>query len=132
MRKKETTEDPIAESPPSNKGTFVLTPEVENVSITHELLKEITEYSKEAFPKEAIGLLDGKMEKPGEIVINKIFLSPLVKNILLHFQMRISRYSKIQSFVLVGGILIQVLDYFYLKRILKLTYFHSKLHNLIQ
>ena len=73
MRKKETTENPLAESPPPSKDTFVLTPEVKNVSINHELLKEITEYSKEAFPKEAIGLLDGKMEKPGEIVINKIF-----------------------------------------------------------
>ncbi|MHA2166889.1 MAG: Mov34/MPN/PAD-1 family protein [Candidatus Hodarchaeales archaeon] len=73
MRKKETTEDPLAESPPPSKDTFVLTPEVENVSINHELLKQITEHSKKAFPREAIGLLDGKMEKPGEIVIGKIF-----------------------------------------------------------
>ncbi|MHA1996206.1 MAG: Mov34/MPN/PAD-1 family protein [Candidatus Hodarchaeales archaeon] len=73
MRKKETTIDPSAESAPPSEDMFVLTPEVVSVSINHELLKQITEHSKKAFPREAIGLLDGKMEKPGEIVIGKIF-----------------------------------------------------------
>ncbi|MHA1212428.1 MAG: Mov34/MPN/PAD-1 family protein [Candidatus Heimdallarchaeota archaeon] len=73
MRKKETADNPSAETPQSRNEKFILTPEVKSVLINQDLLSVITKYSKEAFPKEAIGLLDGKMEKPGEIVIRKIF-----------------------------------------------------------
>lgn len=73
MKETDSTETPSIETPKRSKNMFVLTPEVENVSISHDLLKEMTDYSKDAYPKEAIGLLDGKMEKPGEIVIRKIF-----------------------------------------------------------
>ncbi len=73
MRKKETSDNPSAETPQRSKKNFILTPEVNSVLINQDLLKEITKNSKEALPKEAIGLLDGKMEKPGEIVIRKIF-----------------------------------------------------------
>ena len=73
MKRKESTGNSEYEYPQERKSTIALAPEVQNVSIHYDLLNEITRYSKEAIPKEAIGLLDGKMEKPGEIVIRKIF-----------------------------------------------------------
>ena len=73
MRKKSTADNPLGEAVQDNKEEFVITPEIKSVSINQGLLKEITKHSKEAIPKEAIGLLDGKLEKPGEIVIRKIF-----------------------------------------------------------
>jgi len=73
MGKKNNTDLKLGEAVQKSKEEFVLTPEIKSVSINQELLKEITKHSKEAIPKEAIGLLDGIMEKPGEIVIRKIF-----------------------------------------------------------
>ena len=73
MRENETADSPLGEAVQRSKKKFVLTPEIKSVSINQDLLKEITKHSKEAIPKEAIGLLDGKIEKPGEIVIRKIF-----------------------------------------------------------
>jgi len=73
MRKKNNADIVLGEAVRNSKEEFVLTPEIKSVSIGQDLLKEITKHSKEAIPKEAIGLLDGKMEKPGEIVIRKIF-----------------------------------------------------------
>jgi proteasome lid subunit RPN8/RPN11 len=73
MKEKKPADEPSIEKRQRYSNQFVLTPETSCVSINQNLLKEITKYSKKAFPKEAIGLLDGKMEKPGEIVIRKIF-----------------------------------------------------------
>ena len=74
MKKKDTNNNPLGETGQWNENKFVLTPEVISVSLNQDLLKEITKYSQDALPKEAIGLLDGKMDKPGEIVVKKIFL----------------------------------------------------------
>ncbi len=48
-------------------------PQVKSVTILGSLLHEMTKYSKDAIPREAIGLLGGKELRPNELMISKIF-----------------------------------------------------------
>ena len=47
-------------------------PQVESVTILGALLDEMTKFSKEATPREAIGLLGGKELRSNELIISNI------------------------------------------------------------
>jgi 26S proteasome regulatory subunit N11 len=50
---------------------FQLKAVVQSVEISQDLLREITDYSIECVPKEAIGLLGGEEIRPNELLISK-------------------------------------------------------------
>jgi proteasome lid subunit RPN8/RPN11 len=53
------------------KEKIILKAFVESIEITQDLLKEITDYSVECIPNEAIGLLGGEEIRPNELLISK-------------------------------------------------------------
>ena len=54
-----------------SEENFVLKVETKSVTIKQELLQEITQYSLNAVPNEAIGLLGGKEIRPKELLATK-------------------------------------------------------------
>ena len=56
------------------KEDIQLEVETKSVTIDQKLLQEVTEYSKDAIPNEAIGLLGGKEIRKRELLVTKIVL----------------------------------------------------------
>jgi 26S proteasome regulatory subunit N11 len=54
------------------KTAILLSVETKSVTIDQKLLQEITDYSKDAIPNEAIGLLGGKEIRDKELLVTKV------------------------------------------------------------
>ncbi len=65
---KKSDEDKIGDI---NDETISLNAETNSVMITHKAIDEITNFSLNAMPKEAIGLLSGREIRPRELLITK-------------------------------------------------------------
>ena len=82
--KKENSETTVGESAKTSREEITLkqvefeeylislVSQVKSVTILGKLLNEITEYSVQAMPREAIGLLGGKELRPQELIISSI------------------------------------------------------------
>lgn len=71
-KKKIKNADPIIKNMEIKDTPISLISQIESVTISGHLVDEMTNYSVQAKPKEAIGLLGGKVLRPQELLITRI------------------------------------------------------------